>query len=554
MRSVVPTFSRVAGLSALVWAGVSVAGCRSPAPQEKQALFNFRPVSSPSPAYRSGVVVREDGEGPDRDSYTVPKRNLLWVTEGIHYNDTAIDYGNAYAGQGYEHVQQGYEHVYPSRYWLEKSNDPVFHDGGELLGFDVQSAEHIVSPDGETLDVRVRVSAPTSASSQRDGNNFAILLDLSESMREPEKIELLRAAGHYLVDQIFPGDRVSLVVVGDETVVPLRTTDRADKVSLHRLIDSLEARGSGGLAAGLDEAYSHMEALVAEDGQAGHVVVVTDGESGRGGAGAWRFISMAVRRQSQNGVRLSVVGVGNQMDSTFLSELARAGDGRFAYVGQRGEIESVLGHELETMLRVYARNVRLKISNPDGAQVLSVHGLEFPTPREGVDELALADFVAGEQRSYLLRLQYPPSADRARIYSTGLRLFFERVAPVRRNAIDRGIAVRAGMKTGEGAANPNVETYSELVRGLETVRLALESSSEASAAIVKQFYDERFAALRQSALASADRDLVHHANLFEYFANRLQAIVATGKLQGASAEREALRKELYYRRYSVRNS
>ena len=44
-----------------------------------------------------------------------------------------------------------------------------------------------------------------------------------------------------------------------------------------------------------------------------------------------------------------------------------AGDGRFAYVQDSSEVAGVLGRELETMLHVYARNVRLRIQNVDGA-------------------------------------------------------------------------------------------------------------------------------------------------------------------------------------------
>jgi Mg-chelatase subunit ChlD len=530
-----------------------VSGCGARSQRGQQALFAFDPVESPNPATPSGHVRRKE-DGPDRYSYRVPARRVLWVTEGTQYSRHGVDYANPYQGSGYHEVRSEFENEYPSRYYLQKSNDPVFHDGGELLGVDIQSAERVISPDGETVDVRVRITAPSSKSAQRAGNNFAIVLDASESMREPEKLELLKLAGHYLVDQIFPGDRAGLIVLGEESSMLLHTTDNMRPSTLHQIIDSLVPAGRGMLAMGLDQAYAQMEAIVQEAGAAGHVVLVTDGQSGRGKTGAWRFVSMALRRQAQKGVRLSVVGVGHQMDAKFLSELARAGDGRFAYLQNSREVDSVLGRELETMLHVYARNVRLRITNPEGGQVLSIHGLEFPTPRNGVDEISLSDFVPGEQRSLLLRIQYPPSAKSAHLYSTNFRLFYERVAPLRRNAIDRGIVLRTGARTTVGPANPSVDVYSRLVLGMETVRMALDSGSEASAKVVKGMLEKEYPKLHETALKSADRDLVHHAELFSYFANRLNQLVVNGKLQGVSAERDSLRKELYYRRYPVKST
>ena len=541
----------LSALCVVVAALMSVPGCGSTPHRTRHSLFNFEAVESPNPATPSGHVRRKQ-DGPDAYSYTVPARRTLWVTEGVRYNDFGVDYSDPYHGSGYRDVRSGYEREYPSRYYLEKSNDPVFHDGGEVLGVDVQSSERVISPDGETVDVRVRITAPSSKSAQRGENSFAIVLDASESMREPEKLELLKSAGHYLVDQVFPGDRVGLVVLVEESRVLLHTTDHLSPSTLHRLIDALRPSGRGMLASGLDEAYAQMEAIVEEPGAAGHVVLVTDGQSARGGAGSWRFVSMALRRQARKGVRLSVVGVGNQMDADFLSELARAGDGRFVYLSRSDEIGSILGRELETMMHVYARNVRLRIANPDGGQVLGIHGIEFPTPRDGVDEIALSDFVPGEQRSLLLRIQYPPSAKPAQLFTTDFRLFYERVAPLRRNSIDRGIVLRVGSRTTVGPANSAVDTYSRLVLGMETIRMALDSGSDVSAKIVKDMFEKEFPKLRELAIKSADRDLAHHAELFGYFARRLHELVDRGKLHGMSAARDALRRELYYRRYPSR--
>lgn len=540
-------------VSVVVVALTLVSGCGTSVHRPQQALFNFEPVESPNPATPAGPVQRKQ-DGPDAYSYGVPARRVLWVTEGTRYNDYGVDYSDPFYGSGFRDVRHGYEREYPSRYYLQKSNDPVFHDGGELLGVDIQSAERVISPDGETVNVRVRITAPSSKAAQRAGNNFAIVLDASESMREPDKLELLKSAGHYLVDQIFPGDRAGLIVLGEESNVLLHTTDRMRQSTLHQIIDSLQPAGRGMLATGLDEAYSQMEAIVQEADAAGHVVLVTDGESGRGKTGAWRFVSMALRRQARKGVRLSVIGVGSQMDASFLSELARAGDGRFAYLQNSREVDSVLGRELQTMLHVYARNVRLRITSPEGGQVLSIHGLEFPTPRDGVDEISLSDFVPGEQRSLLLRIQYPPSAQSAHLYSTNFRLFYERVAPLRRNSIDRGIVLRTGSRTTTAPANPGVDVYSRLVMGMETVRMALDSGNEASAKVVKEMLEKEYPKLHESALKSADRDLLHHAELFDYFANRLNELVFKGKLHGASVERDSLRKELYYRRYPVKST
>ncbi len=529
-----------------------LAACEQSAPR-RRSLMNFQPVRSPEPGLVGGEVPRDMSEkGADAWSYKVPKRDLYWVTHGVEMEGNAVEYQDPWYGPGSARNYREYQEYYPSTAFRVPSNEPVVDQGGgQMLGVDVRIGRTIVSPEGDTVSVRVRVTAPTVKAARGDGTNFAIVLDYSESMRSPEKLALLRASAHYMIDQVLAGDRVSLVVLGDEVAVPLSLSQSFDRHALHALVDRLDPRGDGQLASALDAAYGDMEAVVQDTGEAAHIVLLTDGQSARGATGAWRLVNMAVGRHARKGVRLNIVGIGHQLDTSFLTELARAGEGQFAYVQSREEVAEVLDRELETMLHVFARNVLLKVRNLKGGLVHGIQGLEFATPQEGVDQVSLGDFVDGEQRSLLITLQFPPSND-GNFFETDLRLSFQHASTARRNVIERSFRVRSAELRQKQAEDEFVAAYRQLILGLEQIRLAVDSRSNAAASVVTEMLENEFPALQKTALKAADRDLVHHAQLFERFAVKLRSLATQGKLTGESIEREEFARELIYRRYASR--
>ena len=532
------------GLLALLWSG-----CESAEGGRRETLLNFQPVQAQDPALVAGDVPLEGGgEGLDAYSYKVPARDVIWTTDGIEYESQAGLATDAY-GRPYPYQQSSeYQVRTPSQFFRVKSNEPVVDRGeSKFLGFSVEPERPWVSKDGGTLDVRVRISAPSATAPQQGGTNFAVVFDLSESARANDKLAILREAAEYFIDQVVPGDRVTFVVVNDRVTVPLSLTQNFDKRILRALLERAEPGGEGNLAAALDEAYRDMESVVGETGEPANVILVTDGQAGRGGTGAWRFVNLALQRQAKLGVRLNVVGIGHDMDAGFLAELARVGRGRFTFLHAGTPLREVLDRELRSMLHVHASNVSVSVVNDPDVSVESVLGLDLPRPLEGVDHLALTDFVEGEMRSYIFRLRYPPSRA-ATAFRTTFKLAFQQVASERSKSIDRPLKVHSVQETKRAGGAPRVAAHRDILNGLEQIRLALESRDTATAQLVVERAESEAAKIRKVSVESADRDLLRSASIYSSFAAKLRVLLSEGKLEGASIEREAALKELHYSR------
>jgi hypothetical protein len=197
------------------------------------------------------------------------------------------------------------------------------------------------------------------------------------------------------------------------------------------------------------------------------------------------------------------------------------------------------------MFRVYARNVRVRLKTPSGVGVLGVHGADLREPLGGVQELLLGEFAVGEERSLLFRLRLPP-ADVGQRFDLQFFLHFERSAPERRTRFERKISLTVADQ--EAGASKYVDAYARLVLGMDQVRRALEGQQDMAASAVVELLEKDFPALKATAVGSGDGELIRQAQLFEHFAGRLRDLYRAGRLQGASVERDELRKDFYYRR------
>lgn len=476
----------------------------------------------------------------DSYSYRVPERRVLYYTNPFY-----SEHSNTYHGPwGPVHEEGSYyeEFLEESPYFAVPVHEQNLPDGDATFRFDVQASGRGVTENGDVTSVRVRIAAPDSAAGKDEGLNLAIVLDLSRSLEDPEKRSLSRAAAHHLIDQLMPGDRFSLVVFGADTRVLLSADAAVDRALLHRSIEESGVAGEGNMGAGLLEAFKQVETGLEISGYSGHVILISDGLAGRGGTDVWRFAEMARRMHAQKGIRTSAVALGRMADPAFLSAVAREGEGRFAYIQNVADVREVLGDQLRSMFKTYARNVRLRLKTPPGVEVQGVYGADLRGPLAGVRELPLGEFASGEERSLLFRLAAPPLVNGKRV-EVQFFLHFERVAPERRTRVEHKMLLPAGRGT---PASKIVDTYARLVIGQDQIRRALESREEVTATTVIEMYEKEFPALKAAALSSGDRDLVRQARRFEHFAHRLQGLQKEGRLQGVSVERDNLVKDFYY--------
>jgi Ca-activated chloride channel homolog len=194
--------------------------------------------------------------------------------------------------------------------------------------------------------------------------NIVFLVDVSGSMRSPDKLPLVKQSMALLLDRLQPQDSVAIVVYAGAAGTVLEPTPVKDKQKILTALNRLQAGGSTAGAAGIQLAYQLAESQFIKDG-VNRIVLATDGDFNVGISDTQELKGF-VERKRQSGVFLSVLGfgAGNYHDA-LMQALAQNGNGVAAYIDTLGEAQKVLADEATSTLFPIAKDVKIQVEfNP----------------------------------------------------------------------------------------------------------------------------------------------------------------------------------------------
>jgi Ca-activated chloride channel family protein len=238
---------------------------------------------------------------------------------------------------------------------------------GNGFSIDVDGARLPDGHGGDQGDVRLlRVGLQTRADdpARRPDAVLTFVVDVSGSMGEPGKLDLVQDALRTLVDQLRPTDRVAIVSYSDEAQVVRSMTAASDRGALREAVDRLRIAGSTNLEAGLVLGYR-----VARDGfRAGatnRVILLSDGLPNVGNTGTEPILKQ-IREAAAKQIALLGVGVGSDYGDAFMEQLADKGDGFVVYVSDPNQARRVFVEQLPATLAVRALDAKVQVEfSPD---------------------------------------------------------------------------------------------------------------------------------------------------------------------------------------------
>lgn len=207
-------------------------------------------------------------------------------------------------------------------------------------------------------------------------SNLVFLIDVSGSMRSPNKLPLVKASLKMLVDQLRENDHVSIVVYAGAAGVVLQPTSGEEKIKIKDAIDKLESGGSTAGGAGIRLAYKLARENFAKEGN-NRVILCTDGDFNVGESSD-DAMERLIEQERKSGVFLTVLGygMGNYKDNK-MQKLADKGNGNHAYIDGISEARKVLVNEFGGTLFTIAKDVKLQIEfNPAKVQAYRLIGYE----------------------------------------------------------------------------------------------------------------------------------------------------------------------------------
>ena len=208
--------------------------------------------------------------------------------------------------------------------------------------------------------------------------NLILVIDKSGSMAESDKMSRVKDSLRTMIGKLRPTDIVSIVAFDTTAQVLYPACPIGDGYALRRAIDCLEPNGGtnlhGGLMLGYAEAKKYFRA-----GSTNRVILLTDGIANHGVVDP-RQIAAESSEFNGQGIDLSTIGVGLDLNNDLLRTLARSGRGLYHFISDYKDIDKVFVNEVQSLVSSVARNVEVKIEYGRGLRLEKIYGY---TPRYG---------------------------------------------------------------------------------------------------------------------------------------------------------------------------
>ncbi|NCN40674.1 DUF3520 domain-containing protein [bacterium] len=230
--------------------------------------------------------------------------------------------------------------------------------------------------------------------------NLVFLIDVSGSMNDEGKLDLIKYALNNLSTELKANDRLSVVTYSTDIETPIEGAHGNDVTKIQSAVSKLVAAGGTAGHAGLQRAYELAQKFYLPNGE-NRVVLSTDGDFNVGISNP-NDLKKYVHKQAQMGVNLSVHGYGMmRANDKLLEVLADNANGSYAFIDNRAEAKKVFSLQLLQTLTLVAQDVKLQLQfNPEVVHSYRLIGYENRRLTESdfeTREVDTGDMGAGHQ-------------------------------------------------------------------------------------------------------------------------------------------------------------
>ncbi|MFK7739164.1 MAG: von Willebrand factor type A domain-containing protein [Planctomycetota bacterium] len=216
--------------------------------------------------------------------------------------------------------------------------------------------------------MRVGLRAREIPVAEREPLALTFVVDTSGSMKEGQRLELVKHALMTLVSRLDERDRIGLVSFSSQARLVLPMTEASKTAEIAAVVQGLSANGGTNAEAGLKLGYDLAATGLAPE-RLSRVVFLSDGVANVGQTDQNR-INADVAEQRESGILLNTIGVGmGNHNDVFLEQLANKGDGVCDYVDDARSVHRAIVERFAGALQPVAADVKIQVEF-DGGQVL----------------------------------------------------------------------------------------------------------------------------------------------------------------------------------------
>lgn len=353
---------------------VKLSGNMKEIPQSDMSAFTACPDFSTRPSARSQnfdlTVVTIDKESraeiPGTNVTLLQNGSPLWVKStdknGKIKEDATLGFSYFYAKhERYKPAELGaYINFQRNYFVIELEMDPSYClpppattpvPPNDVVVVETEKPIEIVLEEQLVNEVVLPKEAPVELTSL-DPNNFSevhfnpvnvvFVLDVSSSMQQGEKFELMKYSLFQLTNMLRLGDKMGIVTYATDTRVLLAPTDGSQKDAIRKEVENLKAAGLTAGGQGIKLGYKQALKGYLNEG-VNQVIVITDGAFNRNSND---YIKI-VKKYKKKGIGLSVVGINiKEPDRIKMTEAAELGGGRLVPIMKLADAQNNLKQEI----------------------------------------------------------------------------------------------------------------------------------------------------------------------------------------------------------------
>jgi len=222
--------------------------------------------------------------------------------------------------------------------------------------------------------------------------NLVFVIDKSGSMADADKMSRVKEGLQTMLTKLRPDDIVSIVTFDFGAQVLYPSNRIGDGSALRYAIDCLVPDGGTNLHSGLMLGYSEARKHFQKDAT-NRVILLTDGIANQGVTDPRRIAAESTECNRQ-GIDLSTIGVGLDLNNDLLRTLAQSGRGLYHFISDYKDINKVFVNEVQSLMSSVAKNVQVRIDYGSGLQVEKIFGYS-PRYANGNVTLTLDDMNNG---------------------------------------------------------------------------------------------------------------------------------------------------------------
>lgn len=235
--------------------------------------------------------------------------------------------------------------------------------------------------------------------------NVCLVLDRSTSMKDA-KMDLLKAAAVQFLRSMRPEDMFSVVAFSDKAEVVVPAAYQVDRQKLESPIRNIQASGATELFKGLKAGYDQIQPGHAS-GRVNHIILITDGHTYGDEDACLELASQA----AEQGVGISVMGIGNDWNDKFLDEVANRTGHTSRYIARPQEIQKILDEKFHALTRVFADETSLEFTLAKDVHVNYAFRLQPESgPLAVGSSMHLGPILRDTHLSVIFELMVSPSA------------------------------------------------------------------------------------------------------------------------------------------------